>query len=398
MISETLIEKLSKSLKAPLLPTDTLRYIARSRTRREASLTELFAVVDDVHFIKNAYAKLFGREPEPGAITGWLKVLRSGKLTRAQLLEHFVDSEEGKLNGVRVAGLAFIVALEQHDRTVNRRRLRLFSSSTSLEFISFANAISIEIKNVETQVCELAQACVDVIGHIDDRLKQDGVSPLTLHQPQKTISTPIAVQIDDQVNLLHNKIAVLYSESSESDGDQRRTRLVSQVIDRNRDIQGPLNCLLIGDETIGLLRTLQAKHVNVFGVHACTAEVGFLRSQGWQASDEAIDVWLTTFPDHSASVVWIQATYQSSTDEVMMASMNEICRVLDHRGLVVIDIPKDRASFVTKRIIAAAEVAGLQHTNSFTNGGFDDTAFQEVGTTFILCKQVESAHEGGNDV
>lgn len=73
--------------------------------RKPAYRVDDFLAYHDEDFIRNAYRALLGREPDAEGATRYLARLRSGQLSRIEVLGRIHHSPEGKAAGVRVEGL-----------------------------------------------------------------------------------------------------------------------------------------------------------------------------------------------------------------------------------------------------------------------------------------------------
>jgi hypothetical protein len=60
---------------------------------------------DNEEFVQNAYRCLFRREPDSGGFEYHREVLRSGEMSKLDILRRLVSSEEGRQNAVQIVGL-----------------------------------------------------------------------------------------------------------------------------------------------------------------------------------------------------------------------------------------------------------------------------------------------------
>ena len=60
---------------------------------------------DDAAFVQNAYRCLFRREPDSGGFEYNLGLLRSREMSKLEILQQLLTSEEGRQNAVRIVGL-----------------------------------------------------------------------------------------------------------------------------------------------------------------------------------------------------------------------------------------------------------------------------------------------------
>jgi O-antigen chain-terminating methyltransferase len=78
---------------------------------------ESFLLLDDVGFLESAYRVLLKREADPDGIASYLEALRSGA-TRQDLLCDLAESEEGRRQGVVIAGLGLFRFFRHHGERV----------------------------------------------------------------------------------------------------------------------------------------------------------------------------------------------------------------------------------------------------------------------------------------
>ncbi|HLX29238.1 MAG TPA: methyltransferase domain-containing protein [Casimicrobiaceae bacterium] len=79
--------------------------------RKDGYRLDDFLAYHDADFVRNAYRALLGREPDPEGGTRYLAKIRSGQLSRVEVLGRIRYSPEGKASRVRVDGLAIPFAL-----------------------------------------------------------------------------------------------------------------------------------------------------------------------------------------------------------------------------------------------------------------------------------------------
>jgi SAM-dependent methyltransferase len=93
--------------------------------RPEYSVYELLAYVD-FDFVRNAYRALLGREPDEEGLGHQLLALRSGRISKLDLLRAFHESGEGRNKNVKVRGLGLAtLAFRWRDKPVLGHALRL---------------------------------------------------------------------------------------------------------------------------------------------------------------------------------------------------------------------------------------------------------------------------------
>jgi len=78
--------------------------VARIESKSAYALAD-FLVYHDEDFVRNAYLGILGRDPDPTGFDGFLGKLRSGELSRVQLLGCLRFSTEGKARNIPVEGL-----------------------------------------------------------------------------------------------------------------------------------------------------------------------------------------------------------------------------------------------------------------------------------------------------
>lgn len=79
--------------------------------RKDAYRLDDFLAYQDADFVRNAYRALLGREPDPEGGSRYLAKIRSGQLSRVEVLGRIRYSPEGKASRIRVDGLFVPFAL-----------------------------------------------------------------------------------------------------------------------------------------------------------------------------------------------------------------------------------------------------------------------------------------------
>lgn len=92
---------------------ESVRY--RLPMKREYVVGELLAP-SDISFIDTAYCVLLGRHPDLGGLGYWLDELRSGRITKVEILGELRWSDEGRAKGVHVDGLLLPYKLQKWKR------------------------------------------------------------------------------------------------------------------------------------------------------------------------------------------------------------------------------------------------------------------------------------------
>lgn len=106
------IPRLAGSRFRPLQLAGTGLAIGRDYQRQKWSMGELLSFYDR-QFVQNAYLVLLKRDADVEGLTGRLQKLRSGELSRIDLLFRLRYSPEGKQHGTRIQGLLPAFAIER---------------------------------------------------------------------------------------------------------------------------------------------------------------------------------------------------------------------------------------------------------------------------------------------
>ena len=77
-------------------------------------------VLEDRDFLRMAYLRLLGRWPDPGAQRSFLFSLRSGDISKAEILKNLHDSPEGQKKGIEIHGLEHAVRRQERIKAIFR--------------------------------------------------------------------------------------------------------------------------------------------------------------------------------------------------------------------------------------------------------------------------------------
>ncbi|MGK9170949.1 methyltransferase domain-containing protein [Inquilinus limosus] len=123
--------------------------------RRSFTARELLRGKRHEGFIRSAYLKILGREPDPVGLAHYLKHLNHGRLDRVVVLRRLVNSEEARARGVRVRGLRWRMAWNKAARRPPLRSIVNFC--TGIRYLSRLPRIAREVRNFEALATLTAQ-------------------------------------------------------------------------------------------------------------------------------------------------------------------------------------------------------------------------------------------------
>ena len=99
------VEARSDASSAPVFRLSRLSESSGVIPKRSKYDLHAFLVYHDEDFVRNAYLALLGREPDSEGASRYLAKLRNGELAKVEVLGRIRFSPEGRLAGVKVAGL-----------------------------------------------------------------------------------------------------------------------------------------------------------------------------------------------------------------------------------------------------------------------------------------------------
>lgn len=358
MVKEETIKKVTAALKAQLLPVDGLREIAVRRSSIEVKMDELLAVLDEKDFIVNAYQRLLGRYPEPEGIENWLRHLSGGKLTRVAFLKQLVESEEGQARRVFVPGLLHSHGPHSEVAGPFWKRSRQPSSGASSE--NFDRAV----KEIEGQVQELAQQCLQVIEHIEHRLSkhhpvQKPTSKMVPRSDDQSIELDLddGQEIDSKLNLLYDRIR--------SQMSQTVSEPLLQAVQAVRDLAAlrtaegtTAKWIIAGHDVMELVFTCLSSNIAILGCATSAEFRGMTESLAIQPIALPGQERLPHFAD-MANVVWVKDFLASQSDRELLQSARDLSRLLLNDGLLIVD-ESQITYFVSTKIKIALDLYGFK--------------------------------------
>lgn len=101
----------------------------RKQTPEIITLQELISM-DGFQFVKNAYAEILLREPDPGGLVNYLEKLESGQ-SKIDILKELSQSEEGRSRGVVISGLEDISPSRSATKSLFSAISRIIRSDTA---------------------------------------------------------------------------------------------------------------------------------------------------------------------------------------------------------------------------------------------------------------------------
>lgn len=137
------------SVKQPLEP------MPLEGVRRTFATGELLRGKRNEDFIRSAYLKILGREPDPAGLGHYLKHLNHGRLDRVVVLRRLVNSQEARARGIRVRGLRWRVAWTKAARKPPLRAFVNFGKG--IRYLSRLPRIAREVRNFEALATMTAQ-------------------------------------------------------------------------------------------------------------------------------------------------------------------------------------------------------------------------------------------------
>lgn len=101
----------------------------QKQTSEFITLPELLSM-DGFQFVKNAYAKILLREPDPGGLVNYLEKLESGQ-SKIDILRELSQSEEGRSRRVEISGLEDIPPSRSATKSLFSAISRIIRSDTA---------------------------------------------------------------------------------------------------------------------------------------------------------------------------------------------------------------------------------------------------------------------------
>ncbi|WP_186002814.1 methyltransferase domain-containing protein [Mycobacterium sp. KBS0706] len=129
--------------------------IASESIRRTFSVRELLRGKRNEDFIRSAYVKILGREPDVVGRGHYLKHLNHGRLERVVVLRRLVNSAEARERGIRIRGLRWRVAWAKAARKPPLRSIVNFSKG--VRYLSRLPRIARDVRNFEALATMTAQ-------------------------------------------------------------------------------------------------------------------------------------------------------------------------------------------------------------------------------------------------
>ncbi|OWJ56541.1 methyltransferase domain-containing protein [Inquilinus limosus] len=123
--------------------------------RRTFAVRELLRGKRNEDFIRAAYLKILGREPDAVGRSHYLKHLNHGRLDRLVVLRRLVNSEEGRERGIRIRGLRWRMAWHKAARKPPLRSIVNFGKG--IRYLSRLPRIAREVRNFEAVATLTAQ-------------------------------------------------------------------------------------------------------------------------------------------------------------------------------------------------------------------------------------------------
>ncbi len=389
------IQKVTAALMSQLLPVDGLRAIVDRKPPRRIELEELLAHQDDHDFIVNAYQRIFDRDPEPGGIENWLGNLRNKKLSRVELIAQLVSSDEGKSRGVVVSGLGQYNANTLEGRGNFWKGIRSRGNAKSLR----ADNLDLEIKNIESEVRELAAQCLHVMEHIEHRFSKFPIPSSAELESQVVTQGNVSREVDDSKNqdnlrLLHQGIW------------NRQNQLVSAemqlTVKAIHDMERGLDCtdgreggwLIAGQHVIDLVMACRNERIPIQCALTSFACVSFLEYSGVNAREYLFDGSLPTFEHFSIPVVWLRKQLATQSDDSLLKTICELANVVAKNGFIVIEEMLSETAYAWARIHAAMEILGWEQVDSNDHQAFKSSLKSSESRIFLFTKsKIKKVHE-----
>ncbi|WP_342239030.1 methyltransferase domain-containing protein [Inquilinus sp. OTU3971] len=123
--------------------------------RRTFSVRELLRGKRNEDFIRSAYVKILGREPDVVGRSHYLKHLNHGRLERVVVLRRLVNSAEARGRGIRIRGLRWRVAWTKAARKPPLRSIVNFSKG--IRYLSRLPRLARDVRNFEALATVTAQ-------------------------------------------------------------------------------------------------------------------------------------------------------------------------------------------------------------------------------------------------
>ena len=326
---------------------------------------------DDAEFITNAYRAVLRREPDAGA-SSYLRMLRAGHMSKAEILGRLRWSEEGLSRSVHVDGLLIPYKLQTW------RRIRVLGRPLAwmldiLRLPSLLNRLDARVGNVSGDVQAVRDALIRVTSAHASRLGsiESGVEAL----PSREAIDELRSRMDAHAERVAAEIDKLASSSAASgrgedatggrDLDQLYADFEDQFRGSEEQIRQRLEPYLKFVSDVGAgsemapvldlgcgrgewLEMLQAGGMAASGVDLNRVFVKACQTKGLKVSAEDAIAKLRSLPARSVGLVTSFHLVEHLPFEVMVDLFDEAHRVLVPGGGMIIETPNPENALVAQ--------------------------------------------------
>jgi len=238
--------------------------------RRTFSVRELLRGKRNEDFIRSAYLKILGREPDVVGRSHYLKHLNHGRLERVVVLRRLANSAEARGRGIRIRGLGWRVAWAKAARKPPLRSIVNFSRG--VRYLSRLPRIARDVRNFEALATMTAQQVA-----AEARVEQQALAG-----PMKASIEKLRRQIEPLAGAQSDLAGRIDAIAATVAGNKHRLEQAKAAADELRD-QAKATAAELGDQAKATAEELRGSIAslaeNLSGLEAVPPDLQRLRTE-----------------------------------------------------------------------------------------------------------------------